>query len=171
MSDQPFGVAASAVLQMGRNFQPAGDQHDRRKALFQQLHQIPFVFQIPITAGAGVYQMNDLVMPKAGYMWAIRNFAASGYSAGSVAAYKGAVIVGGALVGTGHPFPFSAAGTATIGRGELVLDQGEALVFAAGTAVPGGTAITLVTGYAGVQINGQADCFERWLLPDYLGLG
>ena len=168
-----FGVAAGAVLAMGRNWSEGMGEGEGagRARLFERLHQIPFVFQIPISSGSGVYQMNDLLMPKAGYMWSVRNFVAQGYSAGSVSAYKGPVIAGGALIGTGQAFPFSAAGVATIGRGELLLDQGDALVFAAGTAVPGGTAITLVTGFAGVQINGSADCFERWLLPEYLGLG
>ena len=163
-----FGVAAGAMaLITGRPRQQAGDHEyigsvppetDRR---FERLHQIPFVFQIPITAGAGVYQMNDFLMPKAGYMWSVRNLTASGYSAGSVVAYKGGVIVGGAYIGTGQPMPFAAAGAQTFGRGELLLDQGDALVFTA-------TGITLSTGYAGVQINGSADCFERWMLPRYL---
>lgn len=162
-----FGVAAGAMaLITGRP--PQADSHEYTGSVppgtarrFERLHQIPFVFQIPISGGNGVYQMNDLLMPKAGYMWSIRNITASGYTAGTVVAYKGGVIVGGTYIGTGQPFPFSAAGAATIGRGELLLDQGDALVFTA-------TGITLSSGYAGVQINGAADCFERWLLPRYL---
>lgn len=158
-----FGVAALAVAAMGRQpagpYGPGGDYCDRA----EQLHQIPIgAIQIPISAGAGVYQMNDLLMPKAGYMWSVRRLTASGYTAGSVIAYKGGAIVGGAYTGGGDPFPFSAAGALTIGRGELLLDQGDALVFVA-------TGITLSAGVGGIQINGAADCFERWKLPDYIG--
>lgn len=140
------------------------------RRLFETLHQVPVgAVQVPITGGAGVFQMNDLLMPKAGYMWGIRRLTASGYSAGSVVAYKGGAVVGGAYVPGGDPFPFSAAGALTLGRGELLLDQGDALIIVCGTSVPGGTAITLISGFGGVQINGAADCFERWLLPEYLG--
>jgi hypothetical protein len=163
-----FGVAAGAVATMG---QRAAARHaawlkdpDDTQRNFEILHQIPIgAIQVPITASNGVFQMNDLLMPKAGYMWSIRNLAASGYTAGSVVAYKGGMVVGGAYTGGGHPFPFSAAGTATIGRAELTLDQGDALIIVC-------TGITLVAGFAGVQINGTADCFERWYLPHYLGM-
>jgi hypothetical protein len=158
-----FGVAAVAVASMGRNM--TAGQGDRQVARqFGQAHQIPIgAIQVPVTAGAGVYQMNDLLMPKAGYMWGIRRLSASGYSAGSVIAYKGGFVAGGTYSGGGEPFPFSAAGVATIGRGELLLDQGDALIIVC-------TGITLSAGFGGVQINGAADCFERWLLPDYLGI-
>jgi hypothetical protein len=158
-----FGVAAGAVaLMSGRMAPPAPE--DRACSQWQQAHQIPIgAIQVPITGGNGAFQMNDLLMPKAGYMWCIRRLTASGYTAGSVVAYKGGMVVGGTYTGGGDPFPFSAAGAATIGRGELLLDQGDALVIVC-------TGITLATGFAGVQINGAADCFERWLLPRYLGI-
>jgi hypothetical protein len=160
-----FGVAAAAVAQIGRNATAGMEDGRERARLFERLHQIPIgAIQVPISGGTGVYQMNDLLMPKAGYMWCIRRLTASGYTAGSVIAYKGGVVVGGAYSGGGDPFPFSAAGAATIGRGELLLDQGDALVIVC-------SGITLSSGFAGVQINGAADCFERWLLPEYLGLG
>ena len=161
MNGGGFGVAAALDVISGGSL--ARNGHSRDRSLYMDSHQIPFVFQIPISGGSGVYQMNDFLMPKAGYIWSIRYMAASGYSAGTVVAYNGGVIVGGAYVGTGAPFPFSAAGTATIGRGELVLNAGDALVFTA-------TGVTLSTGYAGVQVNGVADCFLRELLPRYIGL-
>jgi hypothetical protein len=162
-----FGVAAAAVLQMSRAQQGTRDPDgDGRARLFSQLHQIPIgAVQVPLTGGNGVFQMNDLLMPKAGFMWSIRRISASGYTAGAVTVFKGGAVVGGAYTGGGDPIaPFAAAGTATIGRGEGLLDAGDALIVVC-------TGITLSSGFAGVQINGSADCFERWLLPEYLGLG
>jgi hypothetical protein len=83
-----FGVAAAAVLQIGRQSAGAMGTPGDRQRMWDQLHQIPLgAIQVPITAGAGVYQMNDLLMPKAGYMWGIRRLVASGYTAGSVIVY------------------------------------------------------------------------------------
>ena len=160
-----FGVAASAMASIGQMMtagQPR-DAEERRRTLFQRMHQIPIgAIQVPIAATNGVYQMNDLLMPKAGYMWSVRALTASGYSAGSVIVYKGGVVVGGAYSGGGDPrAPFAAAATQTFGRGEFLLDQGDALVVVC-------SGITLNANQPGVQINGSADCFERWLLPEYL---
>ncbi len=158
-----FGVAAGAVALMGqRNGRPV--EVDARARLFEQLHQVPIgAIQVPITAGAGAYQMPDLLSPKAGYMWSVRRITASGYSAGTVVVYKNGAVVGGSAVAGGEPvMPFAAAGTSTAGRGEILLDQNDQLIIVA-------TGITLSAGFAGVQINGAADCFERWLLPEYLG--
>lgn len=168
-SDQPgqgggFGVFASVAGTMARAAQHRfTDSNDRRTQLFQRMHQVPIgAIQVPISAGSGVFQMNDLLMPKAGYMWSVRALTASGYSAGSVIVYKGGMVVGGAYTGGGDPrAPFAAAATSTFGRGEFLLDQGDALIVVC-------TSITLNANQPGVQINGAADCFERWLLPEYL---
>jgi len=160
-----FGVFAGAMAKITEQAAHKYGRHssELKRKYLETLHQIPMgAIQIPITAGAGVFQMNDLFMPKAGYMWSIRRLTASGFTAGTVTAFKGGAIVGGAYTGGGDPFPFSAAAVQTLGRGELLLDQGDALVFVA-------TGITLSAGFAGVQINGAADCFERWFLPEYLG--
>jgi hypothetical protein len=162
-----FGVAAVAVAAMGRTMQGGRDPDDPQRArLFGQLHQVPIgMINVPIAAGAGVFQMNDLLMPKAGFMWSIRRITASGYTAGQVTVFKGGAIVGGAYTGGGDPIaPFPAAGTSTIGRGEGLLDQGDPLIVVC-------TGITLAANQPGVLISGAADCFERWLLPEYLGLG
>ena len=160
-----FGMALAAVAEIGKRSTDAMGTPGERARMWEQLHQVPLgAIQVPITAGAGVFQMNDLLMPKAGYMWGIRRLVASGYSAGQVTVFKGGFMAGGAYSGGGEPFPFSQAGVATIGRGELILDQGDALIVVC-------TGITLSAGFAGVQIQGAADCFERWLLPDYMGIG
>lgn len=154
-----FGVAAGAMLAMMQRDQ---DRRDDPRWLFDRMHQVPLgPLQVPLVAGNGAYQMNDFLMPKAGYMWSVRRITASGYSAGSVVVYKGGNVVGGTYTGGGDPIPFSTAGANTLGRGEFLLDQGDALVIVC-------TGITLLTGFAGVQITGAADCFKRELLPDYL---
>lgn len=168
-----FGVAADVMAAIGATHRAGYEDRDGKDTVrhFDIMHQIPIgPAAIPITTGSGVYQMNDLLMPKAGYMWSIRRLTMSGYTAGTVVAYKGGAIVGGVYTGGGEPFPFSAAGTATIGRGELLLDQGDSLIIVCGTQNPGGVAITLATGNTNwVQLNGAADCFERWYLPEYIG--
>jgi len=159
-----FGIFAGVAATIGQRVADKyGGTHDeQRRKHFETIKQIPIgMINIPISAGAGVFQMNDLLMPKAGYMWSIRRLTASGFTAGTVTAFKGGAIVGGAYTGGGDPFPFSVAGTATIGRGELLLDQGDALVFVA-------TGITLAANQPGVLISGAADCFERWYLPFYI---
>ena len=162
-----FGVAAGAVLAMGRQLAGGRDAEGQARArAFERLHQVPIgAVQVPLTAGAGAYQMADLLSPKAGFMWGVRRLTASGVTAGTVVAYKNGSVVGGVYTGGGEPVvPFAAAGTETIGRGEVILDQNDQLVIVC-------TGITLAAGFAGVQINGAADCFERWLLPEYMGIG
>jgi hypothetical protein len=158
-----LGQVADLLAESNR--MTASQQH-RRERLFEQLHQVPIgAIQVPITAGAGAYQMADQLSPKAGYMWSIRRLTASGYTAGTVIAYKNGSVVGGAYTGGGDPMlPFASAGTFTFGRGEVLLDQNDQLILVC-------TGITLASGYGGVQLNGAADNFERWLLPDYLGIG
>jgi hypothetical protein len=158
-----FGVFGSTAARMAA---AAADHHGQEPAhrLFESLHQVPIgALQVTISGGAGAYQMPDLLSPKAGYMWSVRRITASGYSAGTVTVYKNGAVVGGSAVAGGEPvMPFAAAGTSTAGRGEILLDQNDQLIIVC-------SGITLSAGFAGVQINGAADFFERWLLPEYLG--
>jgi len=163
-----FGVAASAMLEIGRAQAggPSARDGDARARAFERLHQVPVgAVQVPLSGGAGAYQMADLLSPKAGFMWGVRRLTASGYTAGSVIAYKNGAVVGGAYLGGGEPIvAFPAAGVQTLGRGECLLDQNDQIIIVC-------TGITLSSGYQGVQVNGAADCFERWLLPEYMGIG
>jgi hypothetical protein len=157
-----FGVAAGAVLAMGR---AQGDRQDQLRAQgdWNRIHQVPIgPLQIAITAGAGVYQVPDMTAVRAGFMQSIRRLTASGFSAGTVAVYKSGAVVGGVFLGGGEPISaFAAAGINTLGRAEGLMDMGDNLIFVC-------TGITLSTGFAGVQINGASDCFTRDFLPDYL---
>jgi len=159
-----FGVFASVAAQMATAAtagRPASAE-DRRRRLFERMHQIPLgAIQIQLTAGAGAFQMPDLLAPKAGFMWSVRRLTASNFTAGTVQVYKNGYVLGGAAVGGELVVPFAGAGTSTFGRGEILLDQNDQLVIVA-------SGITLAAGVASVQIQGAADCFERWLLPEYL---
>jgi hypothetical protein len=152
-----FGVAASAVLQMGRSMNGQDDPSSPH-GIFQMAHQIPIAPpQLTLTAGAGALQLPDLLAVKTGYMWSVRRLVGSLFTAGTVSVYKNGAVVGGVLIGGEPLFTFPSAGTYTFGRGEMLLDQGDSLCISA----------TGITG--SVQINGAADCFERWLLPKYIG--
>jgi hypothetical protein len=167
VSDQQAGgldlsVFASLGAQLGRVAAMMENRESRRAKLFEQLHQVPIAPpQIPLSGGTGALQMADLLSPKAGYMWSVRRLTASGFTAGTVMVYKNGYVDGApgtqTAVGGEPVLPFAQAGVATIGRGELLLDQNDQLII-------------IATGITGsVQINGAADNFERWLLPEYLG--
>jgi hypothetical protein len=128
------------------------DQLRRQDAWRQQQAQV--IRQIPITApqanAAGIIDVPDLLAVKTGYFWGVRRLTLSGFTAGTAVVYLNSIL--------GEPVaPFSQAGTATFGRGELLMHPGDRLVVAA----------TGITGY--VQLNGAADCAELWYLPYYIG--
>lgn len=134
----------------------SAEARQRQKKL-QAIRQIPIATpQIPLTAGAGALAMPDLVMAKTGYNWSIRRMVAVGFTAGTVTVWKNGIITGTAVTAGEQLFTFPSAGTYTFGRGEMLLNEEDALVFSA----------TGITGI--VQLNGAADCFETWLLADYL---
>jgi hypothetical protein len=162
MPDAPpaggFGVFAAVAASITGNDQTRMDAAiDRRRQLAQRMHQVPVgAIQVPLALGAGVFQMADLLSPKAGFMWSVRRLTGSLFSAGSVQVFKNGFTSGGAATGGELVVTFAAAGTQTFGRGEILLDQNDQLIIVA----------TGITG--SVQIQGAADCFERWLLPEYL---
>ena len=157
-----LGVFAAIGASLGKVAAMMEDRELKRRRLFEGMHQVPIGPQlIPITTGAGNLNLIEMFGPKAGFMWSVRRLTMSGYSAGTVIAYKNGTITGGVLLGGEPVAPFPAAGVLTFGRGELLLDQQDVLLFAA-------TGITLNAGAPGIQVNGAADNFERWLLPEYL---
>lgn len=112
------------------------------------LQQVPLFS--PVLAGSGTIDSPDALMAKTGYHWSIRRLSAVGFTAGTVTVYNSAA--GGEVL-----FPFAQAGTATFGRGEMLLQPGDRLV-------------AVCAGIAGsVQLTGRADCFETWYLPHYIG--
>jgi hypothetical protein len=126
------------------------ERQARRQVLLAALQQVPIAApQVPLVSGAGVLDWPDALSAKTGYTWSVRRITATGFTAGTVTMYKNSQF-GEILV------PWPSAGTFTFGRGEQLLEPGDRMVFVASG----------ITGY--VQINGSADCFESWLLPDYL---
>ncbi|HWM96735.1 MAG TPA: hypothetical protein VNO54_06725 [Streptosporangiaceae bacterium] len=150
-----FGAISASLDRVASMMQ---DREVRQGRLFDALHQVQIgPQQIPLVAGAGTLVQVENFGPKAGFMWSIRRLTASGFTAGSVTAWKNGTAIAGTIVGGEPLVPFASAGVNTSGRGDVLLDQNDYLTFSA----------TGITGL--VQINGAADNFERWLLPDYLG--
>ena len=166
---RPPGIAAAGMIKIAAGFGEAArecadlDGAQRKFRLAQQMTQAPIVLPImTITAGSGTLGATDQSGPNTGFYWSVRRVQVQGFTAGSVLAYRNAQIIGGALVGTPEVVaPFPQAGVFTFGRGELLLNPNDWLAFTA-------TGITVQSGYAGVLIQGTADSFPAWLLPEYL---
>lgn len=125
---------------------------DLRKnaALSTVIRQVPLTApQMTLAGGAGVIDYPDTLKAKTGYYWSIRRLTLTGFTAGSASVklndQNGELLV---------PYPVAAANT--FGRGEILLHPDDRLVITA----------TGITGF--VQLNGAADCFESWYLPEYL---
>jgi hypothetical protein len=120
-----------------------------RQRAAQAFRQVPIVINVPLVAGAA--NLNPTTVgPDVGFYWSVRKLSAVGFSAGSVSLYVDNT--------GGEPIvPFTQAAVNTFGKGEQLLHPNSSIaVLAAG-----------ITGT--VQIWGQADQFESWLLPWYMG--
>jgi hypothetical protein len=126
------------------------DQSLRQRARAAQvIRQVPFIINVPLTAGAATINPTS-AGPDTGYYWSIRKLAAVGFTAGTVNTY---------IDNTGgEPIvPFPVAAVNTFGKMEQLLNPNSSVaVVAAG-----------ITGT--VQIWGRADQFETWALPWYMG--
>lgn len=167
---RPPGMAAAGVMTIGAALHKrAGEYADmdgsaRLRRLAEEMYQVPIVVPpLPIAAGNGALQIMDPSGPNTGYYWSVRRVQVQGFTAGSVLSYRNPTLVGGTLVGTPEVVaPFPQQGVFTFGRGELLLNPNDWVGWTA-------TGITLSAAYPfGVQIQGTADCFPTWLLPEYL---
>jgi hypothetical protein len=104
---------------------------------------------IALTGGNGTLDLATQYGPIRGFMWGVRRITLYGYTAGTVTVF----------IDNFEPVAFPSAGTFTFGKSELLLDQGQRLVFVA----------TGITG--AVQVFGAADVFPRNMLPIYMGIG
>lgn len=160
-----FSDAARTIRGDERADEALPDASHRR--LYRQFHQVPIAPPlIVIASSAGVLTTaTDLLGPNTGYHWSVRRLSLSGYSAGLVTVYRNAVqtnFTAGSVALTGEILmPPSPAGTFTFGRGEILLEPDDSLMFAA-------SGITLAAGAPGITVYGSADQLESWLLPDYL---
>ncbi len=125
-----------------------------REAQFRQraseaFRQVPFIINVPLVAGAATLNAAQ-AGPPAGYYWSIRKVSAVGFTAGTVSLYVDNT--------GGEPIvPFTVSAVNTFGKGEQLLHPNSSIAVAASG----------ITGT--VQIWGQADQFEQWLLPWYMG--
>lgn len=153
MTADSGGLAAEAVagisLQLGHVVTALEAERNRKKALAQCLRQVPILpGAIP---ASGILDQPDLLAAKTGYHWSLRRAVVTGFTQGTVSLYRNSA--SGELLVT-WPSP----GTYTFGRGEMLLEPGDRLVF---------TAAGLATTDMAV-VSGAADCFESWLLADYI---
>lgn len=161
-ADSGIGIHLGAELtaSLGKIASTVEYWSKRRQALFESVHQIPITpGQITLTAGAGVLQQDSLLGPSTGKCWSIRRLAAIGFTQGTVTVFRNATVGGGGsgTAVTGETIiPFASAGVFTFGRSEMLLMPNDFLVIQA----------TGITG--SVTINGVADQFDQWLLPDYI---
>jgi hypothetical protein len=125
-----------------------------REAAFRQraneaFRQVPFIINVPLVAGAATINPSQ-AGPDAGFYWSIRKLSAVGFTAGTVNTYVDNT--------GGEPIvPFTVSAVNTFGKGEQLMHANSNIAIVA----------TGITGT--VQIWGQADQFEQWLLPWYLG--
>ena len=172
---RPPGLHAAGMVKIAAGFGAASrvaselDGSARKLRLANEMFQIPFAGLIAISSSAGTLPMPDAGGPNTGYYFSVRRMSAEGFSAGTVTVYKNGVTQasGGAVVGNPEIVAVFNPPTAGLiaaqffGRGDLLLNPNDFLTFAA-------SGITVTAAYAGVQINGSADCFPSWLLPEYL---
>lgn len=141
-------VDASLAVQLGRVAGALESAERWRRDCAGALQQATIPVNNP--NAAGVIDLPDLLACKTGYVWSIRRLVVTGFSAGSVAVYKNAV--GGEIVA-----PFPSAAVFTYGKGQLVLQPGERLIFA-------GTGLT-----GTIQAWVTPDIMESWYYPVYAG--
>jgi hypothetical protein len=154
--DDPGGLGASIGAQLvatfGRVAQALDAQARDLERRRQAIRQVPIQMQeIPLSGGGGTLDVPDAYMlAKTGYNASIRRLSAWGFSAGSVSVYSASAA--GELLA-----PFPSAGVITAGRGELLLQPGDRIVF-------------IASGITGnVLVGGSYDLFETWYLPYYIG--
>jgi hypothetical protein len=126
-------------------------EEQRQQRAAQCVRQIPLAPPpMALSAGAGIIDSADLLSAKTGFIWSVRRLTVFGFTAGTAVAYMNSQY--------GEPVaPYAQAGSATFGRGELLMHPGDRLVITAAG----------ITG--NVQVIGAADCFEQWYLPYYIG--
>jgi hypothetical protein len=110
---------------------------------------VPFIINVPLVSGAATLNPTQ-AGPDAGYYWSIRKLSAVGFTAGTVDTYVDNT--------GGEPIvPFTVSAVNTFGKGEQLLH-------------PNSNIAVVASGITGtVQLWGQADQFESWLLPWYAG--
>jgi hypothetical protein len=141
-----LGGLTAAVNGMCARMDQETQLRTRAAAAFRQA---PFVISVPLVSGAASVNASPIGPPVGSY-WSIRRMSAVGFTVGTVSTYVDNV--------NGEPLcPFPVAAINTYGKGEMLLHPNSRIAYTA----------TGITGT--VQIWGEADQFESWLLPWYMG--
>jgi len=161
MTDQVMNTDTSAesssgigfLLALGAGIDSMNNKADELLAAMQKsgeyVFQQPLYGQVPLSAGAGTLDggANASLTPPRGMIWSVRRLSATGFTAGSVTGYINQL----------EPVaPFPNPAVFTFGRGEVLLQPGDRLVFVA----------TGITG--AVNIFGVSDTFPYTYLTEYL---
>lgn len=153
MSEDPAGGAeidASLSIAIGGMAAELRRGNNFRQLQASAISQPVVAGQVPLSGGAGSLDLPDQLQAKPGYFWGIRRMTLSGFTAGTVYAYRNS-FNGEVLV------PYPQAATFTFGRGEMLLHPSDRVVFAASG----------ITGAVNFWI--AFDLFEAWYLPFYIG--
>lgn len=127
-------------------------QERREQRLAQAVRQVPLTANSFTAGGTGIIDSSETLRVHDGYYWSVRRLTLSGFTAGTVTAYRNS-----AIPGVGEPLvPATVAATLTFGRGEMLLSPGDRIVLQC----------TGITGT--VQVNGAADMFEMAFLASYI---
>lgn len=141
-----LSISAELIGGLSDKLDRAHQHYDRMKhAIYQQTFD-PMQLTLD-DSGDGTLDEPTRMGPNRGFMWSIRRLTLSGFTVGTCIVYIDGL----------EPLPFPQAGMYTFGRGEFLLTTGQRIVVSA----------TGITGY--VQLNGAADVFETWYLPEYIG--
>lgn len=150
-AESDTGLQLGALLQIQASLETASErlrvQNERYNALAQAIRVIPHIPVGQITSTNGSLNQPELTGPRSGFAWEVRRVTVSTFTAGSVQTFidskdgpQNAVL------------PFAQAGVNYPGSGNLILENGHWLVFAA----------TTITGNADISL-GVIEIDQRWL--------
>lgn len=152
MHDLELDIGAQLCIALETLNSTLTRQEAERQKLAQAVRQLPLSTSPMSLDGSGDGVIDDpaQLRPGTGFIWSVRRLTVWGFTAGTAVACMNSQY--------GEPVaPFAVAGSATFGRGELLMHPGDRLVITAAG----------ITG--GVQVIGAADCFPVWYLPHYIG--
>lgn len=159
MSEQPEGggLHVELLARIATAVEHANDiaaqAAGRAQRRIESVHQVPITGPLAIVGGAGTWRDSNTLGPKTGWCWGLRRITVQGFTAGNIALYRNDP--------NGEQLYYqSGPGSATFGRGEILLQPQDTLIWVA-SAISGNTGATLM-------IYGAADEFEQRYLPEYL---
>jgi hypothetical protein len=152
------GMFASLHNHLGRI---AGNLPDPRRERMRRSQSVWSVtidpVPVPLTSGAGVLDLPQLLGPGRGRNWAVHTISATGFTAGTVSGWVNVPVIASGVPAGALRAPFTAAGVLNFGKGQLNLRGGQdRLVFIAAG----------ITGTVLISLEAIAVADEYW--SDYL---